>query len=67
MDFSGNMSSLKTIYMSAVHNKSKFVNKIYLYLKATSFTFSGDLFVAAEDPIQGPNISDDFSATTKYH
>ena len=75
MVFSGDMLSLKTIYTSAIHNKSKFINEIYLYLAATFATFSddksplivafsGDFFVAIKGPIQGPNISRDFSATT---
>ena len=42
MTFSGDMSSLNTIYTSAVNNYSKFVKKIYLYLAATPITFSGD-------------------------
>ena len=57
MAFSGDMSSLKTIYTSAVHNNSKFVNEIYLYLAATSVTFSGNKKVVTKDPIQAPNIS----------
>ena len=75
MVFSGDMSSLKTISTSALHNNSKIVTEICLYLAATySFfsgdksplivVFSGDLFAAAKDPIQGPNISGDFLATT---
>ena len=75
MTFSGDMSSLNTIYTSAVNNYSKFVKKIYLYLAATPVifsgvksplivTFSGDNKVAAKDPIQAQNISGDFLATT---
>ena len=62
MAFSGDMSLLNTIYTSTVNNNSKFINEIYLYLAVTSVifsgdksplivTFSGDFFVAAEDPI----------------
>ena len=64
------MSLLKTISTSASHNNSKNFKKICLYLAATySFfssdksplivVFNGDLFVAAKEPIQGPNISGD--------
>ena len=42
MAFSDDMSSLNTIYTSAVNNYSKFVKEIYLYLAATPITFSGD-------------------------
>ena len=75
MAFSGDMSSLNTIYTSAVNNNSKFIYEIYLYLTATYFTFSddtsplivtfsGNIFVVVKDPIQGPNFSGDFLATT---
>ena len=70
MAFSGDMSSLNTIYTSAVNNYSKFVKEIYFYLAVTNITFSGDKSplivafssdnkVAAKDPIQAQNISGD--------
>ena len=68
MTFSGDMSSLNIICMSVVNNYSKFVKKIYLYLAATSITFSSDksplIATFSGDPIQAQNISGDFSATT---
>ena len=74
MVFSGDMSSLKTISTSALHHNS-IVTEICLYLAVTYSFFSGnkspliivfsaDFFVTAKDPIQGPNIIGDFSATT---
>ena len=42
MAFSGDMSSLNTNYTSTVNTNLKFIYKIYLYLAATSFTFSGN-------------------------
>ena len=74
MAFSGDMSSLNTIYTSAVNDNSKFVKEIYLYLPATRIIFSGDMSpliatfsgdnnVAIKDPIQAQNISSDFLTT----
>ena len=79
MPFNGDMSSLKLkgIYTSVMDNYSKFVKKIYLYLAATSVTlnsnkspliiiFSGNNKVAAKDPIEARNISNNFLAMTYY-
>ena len=78
MPFSGDMSSLNTIYTLKMNNYSKFVKEIYLYLAATPITFSSDKSpliitfssdnkVTAKDAIQAQNFSGDFLATTKYY